>query len=87
MFYADGLYGQSESKLLELTSRHSRQVVLVLHQSDGVKVYCPGVPSLTAVEETANCKFIIQQSPVDQSLVKENGTNFVISRERYNISE
>jgi len=70
IFYADGLYGQTENKMLELDVRHGRDAVLILHQTDGIKVFAPAVPSLAGIEDTANCKFTIGQNPSDLSIIK-----------------
>ena len=71
VFYADGVYGQTEAKMLDLTVRHAKEAVLIMHQTDGFKVYSPGVPTITETEDVADCKVAIVQNPSDLSVIKE----------------
>jgi len=73
VFYADGLYGQTESKMLDLNVRHGKEAVLILHQTDGFKVFSPGVSSIADDENSVDCKISIRQNPSDLSVIQESG--------------
>ena len=66
VFYADGLYGQTERKMLDLDVAHSKQAVLVLHQVDGVKIFNSASAEIGDVSDMADCTMKILQKPTDK---------------------
>ena len=70
MFYADGLYGQTERKMLELDVVHSKQSVLVLHQTDKIQIFNSASAPLGDIEDLADCTMKIVQRPNDKYRIK-----------------
>ena len=66
VFYADGLYGQTERKMLDLDVAHSKQAVLVLHQVDGVKIFNSASAEIGDISDMADCTMKILQKPTDK---------------------
>ena len=66
VFYADGLYGQTERKMLDLDVAHSKQAVLVLHQVDDVKIFNSASAEIGDLSDMADCTMKILQKPTDK---------------------
>merc|ERR1712048_791515 len=76
--------------MLELDVRHSKQSVLILHQTDGFKIFSPGVSDITDIDDIADCSFTINQKPSDFSAIKttyECNVENVIGYEVYSYFE
>jgi len=72
VFYADGLYGQTERKMLDLDVAHSKQAVLVLHQVDGVKIFNSASAEIGDISDMADCTMKILQKPTDKYRIQTN---------------
>jgi hypothetical protein len=54
VFYADRIFDQTETKMLELNVIHAKEAVLILYQADGQKIFSPGVPTIVPAEGKVN---------------------------------